>query len=66
MSGECRTTVSFIGYNGRDEKVVYERREEFAQSDSGRSSSCPKLTIVEKRDRAELIHGLERWLDERC
>lgn len=65
MSGECRTTVSFVGYDGRSENAVYEWREGFVQSDPGRSSSRPKLTMVEERDRAKLIHGLERWLDER-
>ena len=66
MQGECRTTVSFIGYDRRDENTVYKQGEEFFRLAVGGSLFVPKLIVVEERDRRELIHGLERWLDERC
>ena len=66
MQGQCQTTVSFIGYGGRDENAVYKQGEEFFRLAVGGSLIVPKLAVVEKQDRGELIHGLERWLDERC
>lgn len=66
MNRECRTTVSFIEYDGKDEDTVYEQGEEFFRLAVGGLLFVPKLTIVEEQHRGELIHGLERWLDERC
>ena len=66
MNRECQTTMSFIGCDGKDENVVYEQGEDVFRLAVGGSLFVPKLTVAKEHDRRELIHGLERWLDERC